>query len=312
MHERAEERLRERPDVARVVRADRRGDLLRGRPRERVTRCRGGVRGRHEAGRPVARADARIDRHGGDEPQLRRRGQPLAQRRVGRVEALHVPDLDDAAGACRELDDPPGVGPRQAQGLLHEDVRAGVERVERDRRVRAVGRATRTASTPACSSRSSCAAYAAAMPCRRATASRTRGLGSATATTAKRPLCAARAGRCASWVINPQPTTPRRTCFPVTAVGTKRLDHWLTDPVHTRISPPCHATYSAGRRSTCISALFSDRSLAGPTRTRVLQSSYVSFASLGAAGSRRRHRRRPHAAETRGCRRRPRSRSGSG
>ena len=57
------------------------------------------------------------------------------------VEALHVPDLHDLPRLSLRLDDPVGVGERDAHRLLDEDVQAVVERVERRLRVDLRGRA---------------------------------------------------------------------------------------------------------------------------------------------------------------------------
>ncbi len=142
MHERAEERLGERRDVLRLVRAEGRACLVRGLGVEPRAHGGGHVARRDEPARGEVARKARVHRHRRNQPERRGRAGELAREHPvrGRV-ALHVADLHDEPGVVRAACDLGGVGEREAERLLHEDVRTGVERVAHDAGVRGIGRA---------------------------------------------------------------------------------------------------------------------------------------------------------------------------
>ena len=142
VEEAAEEALGERADDVGVARADRLLDLLGlglpGRVDQRLRE----VAAAHDLARLEVRLELRVVDDDVDVAEARGRVRELGEHRlVGRVEALHRPDLDDAAGLVARRDDRVGVGERDAHRLLDEDVEARVERVEHDLGVRAGGRA---------------------------------------------------------------------------------------------------------------------------------------------------------------------------
>ncbi len=249
MHERAEERVRERAHVARVLVAQRGGDL------------RGGLRGQRAAGQAV----------GATKPAGRSRV-PIPGSVVAVAASRSAPALGSASASrattgskrfmyptctTRPAARAWATMPSASAGERHSGFSTSTCSPRSSASRTACVRARRWASTRA-ARRAACGPAATGGPrrsrgsgCRRASVARTTGSGSARARTAKRSSSARNAGRCASWAIRTAADDPE----PDGGIEHEVIDHWSsalvngTDPSGSG-GGQVSADMSADRRSS--------------------------------------------------------------